>query len=72
MVKVGQLYRRNHPIEPVGCVRSNFGDNGDQLYLVPSNFSNWLSFLRWAMWKADQTSWLDLRGEGKKSMEGNG
>jgi len=29
---------------PVGRVTSNLGDNGDQLYLVPSNFCSWLSF----------------------------
>jgi len=25
-------------------VPSNFGDHGDQVYLVPDNFCNWLSF----------------------------
>ena len=35
----------------VGRVPSNFGDNGDQVYLVPSNFYNRLSFFRWALWE---------------------
>ena len=29
---------------PVGRVSSNIGDHGDQVYLVPSNYCNWLSF----------------------------
>jgi len=29
---------------PVGRAPSNFGDHGDQVYLVPSNFCDWLSF----------------------------
>jgi len=32
------------PMGPVGRVPSNFGDNGDEVYLVPSNFCNWLLF----------------------------
>ena len=39
-----ELRRRNHPMWPVGRVPSNFGDHKDQVYLVPSNFCNWLSF----------------------------
>ena len=56
---------------PVGCVPFYVEDNVDQVYLVPSNFRNCVSFFRWAMWKADQTALLNLRGEGKKSIEGN-
>ena len=37
-------HRRHRPMGPVGRVRSNFGDRGDQVYLVPSNFCNWLPF----------------------------
>ena len=29
---------------PVGRVPSNFGNHGDLVYLVPSNFCDWLSF----------------------------
>jgi len=32
-------HRRNHHMEPVGRVPSNFGDHGDQL-LIPSTFCN--------------------------------
>ena len=28
----------------MGRVASNFGDHGDQVYLVTSNFCSWLSF----------------------------
>ena len=35
---------RNQPMAPAGRVPSNFGDHGDQVYLVPSNFCSWLSF----------------------------
>jgi len=68
-------HRRNRPMGPVGRAPSNFGDHEDQVYLVASNFCNWLSFFRWALWQAYsafQTSLLNLRGEGKKSREGNG
>jgi len=44
--------RRNQPMGPVGRVPSNFGDHGDQVYLVPSNFCIWLSFWCWAIWEA--------------------
>jgi len=38
-------HRRSHPMGPVGRVPSNFGGHrGDQVYLVPSSFRNWLSF----------------------------
>ena len=37
-------HRRNHHTGPVGRVPPNFGDHGDQEYLVPSNFRSWLSF----------------------------
>ena len=37
-------HRRNRPMGPVRRVPANFGDHGDQVYLVPSNFCNWLSF----------------------------
>ena len=30
-------HRRNHSTGPVGCVPSNFGEIGDQVYLVSSN-----------------------------------
>jgi len=29
------MHRRNHSMGPVGRVPSNFGDRGDQVYLVP-------------------------------------
>jgi len=29
--------RRSHPVVPMRRVPSNFGDHGDQVYLVPSN-----------------------------------
>ena len=56
------MARRNHPMRPVGRVPSNFKL---QVYLVASNFCNWLSFLRWAPWQAGQTT---IRGEGKMRM----
>jgi len=34
---------------PAGRVPSNFGDHGDQVYFVPSDFCNWLSLFRWAV-----------------------
>jgi len=54
---------------PVGPVPSN---SGDQVYLVVSNFYNWLPFsLGTVLWEAysilPQTSLLNFRGEGKKS-----
>ena len=57
---------------PVGRVPSNSGDHGDQVYLVVSNFYNWLPFsLGTVLWEAYsillQTSLLNFRGEGKKS-----
>jgi len=48
--------RRNRPIGPVRRVSSNFGDHWDQVYLVPPNFCNWLSFFRWALWEAYSAS----------------
>jgi len=33
----------------VGRVPSDFGDHGDLVYLVTSN---WLTFIRWALWEA--------------------
>ena len=48
----GCKHRRSRPTGPVGRVPSNFGDNGDQVYSVPSNFCNWLSFFCWALWEA--------------------
>ena len=62
-------HRRNHP---KGRVPSNYGDHGEQVYLVPSNFCNWLPFFLWAVWEEDQTSLLNLRGEGKSSRKENG
>ena len=38
---MGGGYRLKHPL---GRVPSDYGDDGDQLYLDPSNFCNWLSF----------------------------
>ena len=35
----------NRHMGPVGRVASNFGGHGDQVYLVPSNVCNCLSFL---------------------------
>ena len=32
---------------PVGCVLSNFGDHGDRVHLVASNFCDWM-----LLWKA--------------------
>ena len=32
-------------MQPMGRVPSNFGDHGNQGYLVPCNFCSWLSFL---------------------------
>ena len=43
-----------------------------KVYLVHFNFCNWLSFFLWAIWEADQTSLLNIWGEGKRSSEGNG
>jgi len=45
--------------------------HGDQVYLVPSNFCNWLSFYR-ALWEHTghpQTSKMDLMG-GQRKREG--
>jgi len=66
-------HRRNRPMEPVGRVPSNFGDHGDQVYLVPSNFCPWLPFCRCALWETYSAS-TDLSAEfkvgGKKSRNG--
>jgi len=43
--KISYAYQRNRTMGPVGRVPSNFGDHGDQVYLVPSNFCSWLSFI---------------------------
>jgi len=37
---------------PMGRVPSNFGDYGDQVYLVPSNFCNNFGYFCWALWEA--------------------
>ena len=67
--------RRNNPVRSVGRVPSNFGDYGNQVYLVPSNFSIRSSSCPWALWEAYSAS-QDLRstfkGEGKKSGKWNG
>ena len=50
----------------VGRVTSNFGDHGDQVYLVLSNFCNWLPFFAVHCGKLTvllQTSLLNLRGQ---------
>ena len=39
------IYRRSHPMEPVGRVLSDFWERGDQVCLMSSNFCDWLSFL---------------------------
>ena len=48
--------RRNLPTGPVGRVSSNFGDHEDQVYLVPSNYCNWLSFFLWLLREAYNAS----------------
>jgi len=73
-VKVCSQHRHNPPTGPVERVPSNCGDHGDQVYLVPSNFCDWLPFCRRGLreaYTASHTSLLDLR-EGKRSGEGNG
>jgi len=60
---------------PVGRVYSNFRDHGEQVYLVPSNFCNWLSFFAVhcrQLTMLPLTSLLNVTGEGKKTREGNG
>jgi len=62
-------------MRPVRRVPSNFGDHEDQMYLVPSNFCNWLPFFAGHcgnLTVLPRTSLLNLSGEGKKSSEGNG
>jgi len=63
-------HRRNRPM---GRVPSNFGDHGDQLYLVPSNFCNWLLFFAGHCGKCTVLSQtlLNSAGEGTKSRAGN-
>jgi len=63
-------HRRNRPM---GRVPSNFGDYGDQLYLVPSNFCNWLLFFAGHCGKCTVLSQtlLNSAGEGTKSRAGN-
>ena len=63
-------HRRNRPM---GRVPSNFGDHGDQLYLVPSNFCNWLLFFAGHCGKCTVRSQtlLNSAGEGTKSRAGN-
>ena len=46
----------------VGRVHSNYGDHGDQVYFVPSNFCNWLSFF--AVFGSRVVSMLDSAAEG--------
>jgi len=41
---------RNHPVQrPVGRVPSNFEKPGDQIYMVPSNFCDWISLFHQIM-----------------------
>jgi len=41
---------RNHPVQrPVGRVPSNFERPGDQIYMVPSNFCDWISLFHQIM-----------------------
>ena len=60
---------------PARRVPSNLGDHGDPMYLVPSNFCNWLLFFRCALWDAYSASGdllAEFKGEGNKSRKGNG
>jgi len=53
----------------VGHVPSKLGDHGYQVYLVLSNFCNWLSFFAGHCEKLTvlpQTSLLNVRGEERK------
>ena len=55
------LHMRSHPMGPVGCVPSNFGEPGDQVYLLPSNFCDCHSSLQWVWrvnWNFSLTVWL--------------
>ena len=58
-------------MRPVGRVPSNIEDHGDRVYLVPSNFRNWLPFLAGHCGKPTVlphacTSLLNLRGRRKE------
>jgi len=56
----------------MGCVPSNFGDYGGEVYFVPYNFCNWLSFSAEHCGQLTvllQTFLLNIRGEGTTTME---
>jgi len=50
---------------PLGPVPPNSGNHGDQVYLVPSNFRNWLSCGHCAYTVLPQTSLPDFEGRRK-------
>ena len=57
---------------PVGRVPSNFGDHGDQVYLVPQ-LLQLAVILHWALWKASPDLLAKFKGrkpKRKKSSEG--
>jgi len=64
-------HRRNRPMGPVGRVPSNFGDHGDQVYLVPQL----AVIFRRALWEVCSVSTdllAEFKGKRKKRRGGNG
>ena len=58
----------NRSMGPVGRVTSDFADHEDQVYLVPSNFCDWLSFFFTGhIGKLPQTSLLNLGKNERKA-----
>ena len=58
---------------PAERVPSNFEDHGDRMYLVPSNFCNWLPFFAVHCGKLSllsQTSQLNLKGKARRVGKG--
>ena len=65
--------RRNHTYGTRGTRPVQLWRSWGPSVFVPSNFCNWLSLFRRALWeayRAPQTSLLNSRGEGNKSSRG--
>ena len=64
-------HRRSRPMGPMVRVLSNFGDRGDEVYMIPSNFCSWLSFLLSSMGSLEHFPKLTFTGRGKRCRKGN-
>jgi len=58
-------YRRNHLMGSVRRVPSNFGDHGDQMYLLRPTFTTGCHF-RWALWEAPEEGYEKLTSLGPR------